>query len=522
MKNRYFPILSLILLLAGCYEDKGSYDYLPAKKISITTSEITSFYLGEKLEYSPVITIEGGTEDEFEFWWDYTGTTTSITENNFGSGTEIVRVCNTRDLLCHPEVTGRNIYRVYAKERATGVITSAALVVNVSSQFEKGWAVLSSDNGRSVLSFMRPESIVEGSEVRNTYVAFPDIYGSLYPDEPLGTGPQRLKAQYASAEVGGSSIFIFQDSRPYVLNGKTFKREMYFDDMFIGDLPSGFETRDLHDDDYISLVLARTGEVYTRHALYNDLYGYSFSTYPVKFEDKVLKIERFYDDHRARNTCGMPMLDRQNRRILWCGTNGLLVSNMTGQIYGMIGFAQDEDYEFDYGNFGDLEPLYIYASTGNYIQSYMKYVVIYRKDGKVRYQLSDSYFDSRLYYRFMMRYVSYYDFPGEVAEDTIFMGVEKMPTIMFFSKGSNLYWTDLNTRQVTLFHAFPEGSRIVDMARGPAQAEMGVALEDGTFAVFDISANNLSQKRIIYQTTLPAPIVDIEYIFSDYVDMAGN
>ena len=56
MKFIYLACIALLLLLSGCYDDKGNYDYNPLNRIEIESFNVPkTYYLGDKIEIKPVL-----------------------------------------------------------------------------------------------------------------------------------------------------------------------------------------------------------------------------------------------------------------------------------------------------------------------------------------------------------------------------------------------------------------------------------------------------------------------------------
>ena len=71
MKEKVFILyIGMILLVGGCYDDKGNYDYTDIGDITITGIEnsYTAIALAKKLEIKPTVTSKNP-EDTFEYLW---------------------------------------------------------------------------------------------------------------------------------------------------------------------------------------------------------------------------------------------------------------------------------------------------------------------------------------------------------------------------------------------------------------------------------------------------------------------
>lgn len=75
MKEKVFILyIGMILLVGGCYDDKGNYDYTDIGDITITGIEnsYTAIALAKKLEIKPTVTSKNPEDDHSNNLWTVT------------------------------------------------------------------------------------------------------------------------------------------------------------------------------------------------------------------------------------------------------------------------------------------------------------------------------------------------------------------------------------------------------------------------------------------------------------------
>jgi hypothetical protein len=519
MKLRYFAGLPLLALaMWGCYEDKGHYDYIASNEVTIEFGELGPQIVGERLLFTPTVTTQNvAAEGDFEYWWANTGVSTSPLAL-FGDATKFDTICRTKQLDYVPNTLGNNILRFYVREKATGVITEKQIAINVSTKYQRGWMVLSNKDGKSSLSFVNPGSELVNNVKTRKFTPYPDIYNTLFPNDPLGEGPALLRAQYG---LDGSLVYVFQDDEPVVLSGNTFGKQRPFSGMFqTGAAPAGFHPKDLaslNANPDFSVLLSTDGKVYVRWAenanaaIYTNLYP----AVAASFENEELHIDRMPETNISAVAIQM-LVDQSAKRVLG------LVKATTPRGMGRTGsiakftHADTDTPEFDYDGWGDAEPIHLY---GGNTQS--RFTAVYRKDGKFRYQIATGQMFVADVTKYPLKNFVNGDFPAEVevSANSVFHNLFSGNVIepyMFIGEKNKLYWFDINSRQFNLFYEFAAGEVIVDMQENPQQTELVVVTRDGTFTVLDLTRANIMVGKKIYETKLPGNVVDLEYKFQNF------
>ncbi len=518
MKLRYFAGLLLLAFAAtGCYEDKGNYDYEASNKVTIEFADPGPQIVGTRMLYTPTISTQNtAAESDFEYWWAHTG----ITTNNsalFGDATQFDTICRTKQLDYVPNTLGNNVLRFYVREKATGVITERPLTINVATQYQRGWMVLGEKDGQSILSFVNPGSeLVDGVKTRK-FTPYPDIYNTLFTNDPLGTGPALLRVQYGS---DGSLVYVFQDDEPVALSGNTFGKQRPFSGMFqTGSAPAGFHPKDLSSlnaNPDFSVLLSTDGKLYVRHAsnansaIYTNLYP----AVPASFQNRELHIDRMPEMNIS--AVAVQMLVEESAKRVLCLVKATTPSGM-GRTGAIAEFSYTDTPDFDFRNWGDAEPIHLYGGNTS-----ARFTVVYRKGGKFRYQIATGQMFVADVTKYPLTNFINGDFPAEVevSANSVFHNLfsgNPIDPYMFIGEKNKLYWFDINSREFNLFYEFAAGEVIVDIQENPQQTELVVVTRGGTFTVLDLTRANIMTGKKIYETKLPGTIVDLEYKYANFM-----
>ena len=144
-KSCLFAVSALLLLLGGCYGDKGNYDYREINEIVIGARgfEGVEYKLRsgiDELKISPYITAsqDPGLTGSYEYEWVVVGQV-----RNPGERTTIAR---TRDLdyaVNLPSDDYSLLLRI--TDPATGLMFSRSTTISVSTAYTRGWLVAAED-----------------------------------------------------------------------------------------------------------------------------------------------------------------------------------------------------------------------------------------------------------------------------------------------------------------------------------------------------------------------------------------
>jgi hypothetical protein len=203
-------LLAALFVVAGCYKDKGNYDYLvPEEPVVTQLDTVYAAFVGDSLIIKPVITAKGKMDLSYE--WKI-AVPIELREIKF-TGPEL------------HTVFGLTAERYYAQftvtDNSNGMKYFHKFIIQGQTAFYKGITVLSKEGDNAELSFIKEDGTVQ-----------PRIYEALHDGEKLPAGPRQLIPivhQYiAPSDVTSYWIFGSQGIDPGVqIDANNFKRIKY-------------------------------------------------------------------------------------------------------------------------------------------------------------------------------------------------------------------------------------------------------------------------------------------------------
>lgn len=153
--NNLNLLLMLLLLMTGCYEDKGNYDYTPGEIVAISGIEesYTRLLFQENLKITPTITASDPNAD-LEYSWSYYDATLLPLQEH--------KITDTKDLdFKIPERAAKHVLIFRVTNKKTGYMQSAVADFYVNSYYSEGWYVAKNiDNKTDIDVFKSPEDYV--------------------------------------------------------------------------------------------------------------------------------------------------------------------------------------------------------------------------------------------------------------------------------------------------------------------------------------------------------------------------
>ena len=262
MKFIYLAYIALSLLLCGCYDDKGNYDYTPLNRIEIENFDMATYYLGDLIELKPVLTFSiDSTEDNLLFEWTI-----------FGN-----KKIYSHDLSYIADTLGSGFIVLRVKDTVNGIEYSASQSCTIKTEYEAdGYMILSKGaNNESILSYIKlisnPNySSQTGVGETNFYTCadYYDVYHTTN-NESLGRGPLKLLQHFHSSNTGNSSevgaFWIFQEEPEcFDISGVSFQKDITLTSQFMDGMPTGFKPYDMVDMTWSSFVIGQDGTMYSR------------------------------------------------------------------------------------------------------------------------------------------------------------------------------------------------------------------------------------------------------------------
>lgn len=302
--------LACAALAAGCYSDKGNYDYS-------TTGDDVVVYRLDTMEsvrlnwsYDEKIVIEPGykivhdrvSEPQLRYEWNIDGQSVST----------------ERVLSIDPLPVGRHAGSFSVLDAVRNIRYSTIFTLTVTSSFAEGWFILSDEGGKSLLSYLNlVDASTPGELVR-------DVYGEVNEGE-LGSDPRKIRLVAYDGQSVAYEWEVLQGSGSVSLDQATLTRTTDIDTEFVGgQAPEGFVAVDGFQRNGGSIVLADDGRVYQRDfSFYNDFpvaHSGKYGTTPVYFDGGMdIALMNGFDHFTDKSYGHIPyalLYDRLNNRLL--------------------------------------------------------------------------------------------------------------------------------------------------------------------------------------------------------------
>jgi hypothetical protein len=228
--NLTISSLLLAVLMAGCYKDKGNYDYIAINKLSVsdTTNPVNlAITLGDSLKIKPVIEQSiTKNEDSLSYEW-------MVFDNSPASSYAMPKVVlsTSRNLAIvvkdPPFALGQNYRLTYrVTDRNTGVSTAIYYNLTVVNKYATGWLILENKSSVGDLSMILPNGTLERG-----------IYTSINANYPL-TNPVKLELTPYQVTDGFSTtsrkIYLLTENNGVELSYQTMQRQWDYAYLFYG------------------------------------------------------------------------------------------------------------------------------------------------------------------------------------------------------------------------------------------------------------------------------------------------
>ena len=368
MKFIYLISISLILLIFGCYDDKGNYDYTPINRIEIESFTIGTQYLGDTIEIKPILNFAiDSTENNLVFEWTVFDT----------------KKFHMHDLFYITDTLGSGFIILRVKDTIKNIEYSQFTSITIKTEYEaEGYVILSKgNNNASHLSYIRLTTNAnytkEGEEHETNYYDCKDYY-NVYEatnKESMGRGPLKLLQHFHSSnsengsEVG--AFWIFQEEPECIdISGVSFQKDITLRSQFLDGMPADFHPYDMVDMRWSSFVIGKDGKMYSRKKATEFLFNSGhFLNNAVTFEEEgnIHEVSGAGVLHHRYSTGGYTLLYEKNlhRFLLMLDGNqqvggGIAAPFVSGNsIYTPADAARIDDL-------GEMEMIYCGAYKSNY------------------------------------------------------------------------------------------------------------------------------------------------------------
>ncbi len=497
--------ICLVTLLQACYKDKGNYDLIDYNKImSITAPTQPPVILGDTFKLSPVIKWKYPERDTLAFDYEWRQLDSVVS--------------NKRDLAYTPTIPGYIMVYLYAKEKATGIVTRYQIQLQVISAYKAGWLFLTNNGGKSGLTYIRRDAKKDANNVTYyEYKYFPDVYAKLFPDKPLGDNPVKLVTKIFP-DYTLDQVLVLQGNSSVFLSGDNFSKQIALRSEFPSQsFPNGAKPVDYVDGGSTNHVLTDDGKVYWKRntKTMGGVHDGFFMDVPIYFEGGGANISQNIDISIDYSQFIYLYDDLQKRFLGLYVTTGsndyvggkLYLQNSTAPPPGFVDLNNQTGYTMkycsDYANASSYMNIIKNNSTGQYLYQ--------------TYRLSMQY----TYIGVSGQQQEVFAGNGIVSDNTVYYRIRNS-SYLFFGEGSKLYFYDINTKKVTLYHDFGSG-RITKITSDANSGELGVALDTGLFYICSLKNEVLGNPNpgsvgILYQSPNIGNIVDLTWKWGSYFE----
>lgn len=492
-------------LMTACYKDKGNYELSDYNKIlSITTPSTSAVILGDTLRINPSIT------------WKYPKGDTLAFEYEWRQIDSVVST--SRNLEYKPNISGYVMIYLYVKEKATGIVSRYVQQIQVQSAYKAGWLLLTNNGGKSGLTFIRRDAKKDANnQTYYVYKYFPDIYAQMFPGSPLGNNPVKLVTR-AFPDYTLDEVLVIQGNTPVFLSGDNFSKKINLTSEFPSrSFPEGANVSDYADGGPTNFVLTDNGKMYwkSNSTDMGAIHQGTFFDVPIYFEGGGANITKILDAS-IDLTSFVYVYDQLNRRFIGLYTTygqndfiggKMFLVNSTVPPPGFVDLNNQAGYTLKYCS--------DYANA-------VYYMNIIKNDATSQYLLQTYRLtNNRSSIGVSDHQQEVFAGNGLVNDNTVYYRVRNS-SYLFFATGSKLYFYDVNTKIVTLYHDFGSGN-IIKLTGDANEGELGVALSSGDFYICSLKNEVLGNANpgsvgILYQSPNVGTIVDLSWKWGSYYE----
>lgn len=495
MKKLIYSIiipLGIMNLLGSCFKDDTRENSLTIPKITLVGDDVLSggakrvAYVGEETTFSCEVIWNGENEADFDYKWTFNGEVVSTEATWTSTFTE----------------TGSYSVAFEVIERATGLSVGTSLSISVSSKYLIGWLILSEKDGESSLSFItdKPDLIL-----------YPDIYKTLWPNDPLGAQPYRLEQK---PKMNYDEILVMQHGGDGLveLDGRTFRKVILTKDEFVGEV---YPYENFNPVIFLSAwsslpygpeyLVTEKGEVYSRIDKNTGLFNLQqFPSTPLSFPGGA---EISYLTF-PKTTYHQLMYDKLNRkwRVVYKS------SNQDEIMPDIVKDYDDKDpryagiYDFCSGLPEYMELIYAQTCDEWGYDHFLVNILKNKTTGQYIFQKATMHMDGSKKLLHVQDIEQYEFAPGlEINDETQFWmerGQNKYfqdDPLIFFNVGNKLYFHLWSTGRNYLFKDFSIGTdtpvgKIVCMHTNSICTQLGIAFSDGHYYICDVDPTDVILK----------------------------
>ncbi|MCE8780265.1 PKD-like family lipoprotein [Bacteroides thetaiotaomicron] len=309
MKTIKIFLISLIttILLSGCYEDKGNYDYNDLVKITLDIGDVKDITLGYVLKITPTITLSKDMPDlHLAYKWILEGDVIS-TERNLNWVADRYTEEFSDNLIFEVSDLDNDIqYRVAAS-------------FSIIGKYEvDGYLVLADKAGKKYLHLLYNSYDEDGNDI---YVPLVDVFGLENNGEAIPANSAKFFEHYCRQGIDyKNQIMLLDGDKTFEVEGSSFKKVDYtLQDMFNGAVPADLQNsvKDAFFMQRLDFISDTKGQLYSRvKSTFEFFHSEYFLNTPVTFEGEVLKDIDIVPSSYGCNTPFCLLYDKNKKRFL--------------------------------------------------------------------------------------------------------------------------------------------------------------------------------------------------------------
>lgn len=505
-------ITAFIATLSGCLDDDNNYDYKKLNEVEGAMDNMENFarnysvISGEELLLHPTFkfTIDSLNPDVSYEWYldrkllpEETGPTYTFKSDR----------------------SGRYEVTFSVKDNKSGIKFSRSTSILVRSIYQRGWTILSDEGGRSVLHFIIPqtykyETTFEGKKISRDSLVYHIVRRDIVPN--LGTNPIGLMNNIGDMDYYGQygiqvyDELVVKQDRWAELNGNTLEREVYTDQEFGDELPADFTPVEASMTSSAKAVRDKNGLIYWMNK--SDVTDFHSGFYTSVGLNNNTKFSRLFEAYKfndpytnvflalTENNSFVGILDRGFAFRGTAITEGS--SSSSGNMFSIVGEGQTK--------FTNIEKTVIDVypapyDSGNDISSAKAYWVALLKDESNQYDLWTFGLKSETSTNVTCNSFCEQPFNKSIS-DYRGMAVFGITRYVVIADGNQLYYfqygVNLETGNpykgslIALGNPFDSNIKAISSLdltnyaannnQFPYNGQLGVALENGEFYIFDI------------------------------------
>lgn len=327
MKTIYIFLISFIttVLLSGCYEDKGNYDYNDMVKITLDLGDVKDITFGDILKVTPTITLSKDMPDlQMTYKWILEGEVIS-TERNLNWAADRYTEELSDNLIFEVTDLDNDIrYRVAAS-------------FSIKGKYEvDGYLVLADKGGKKYLHLLYKSSDEGGKDI---YVPLVDAFGLENNGEAIPANSFKVFEHYCKqGSEFKNQIMLVADDQTFEIGGSDFEKIDYtLQDMFNGAVPFDLQNsvKDAFFMQRLDFISDTKGQLYSRvKSTFEFFHSEYFLSTPLVFEGEVLKDIDIVPSSYGCNTPFCLLYDKNKKRFLaiWDYQSSYYNSYISGKI----------------------------------------------------------------------------------------------------------------------------------------------------------------------------------------------